>query len=597
MVKNAKEIIALNIFDAVRLRSEMYIGQVALMDERLPIIRDGKLQSVDKIWSPGFMHLIVEILENALDEAKRMKGKMKNIDITIDFDTNRVTILDEGTGFHRANMKHAKTKKNIVRTAMEDLHAGSNFADSSTNLLGTFGVGSAIVNILSEKFTIKTVNKTHYVHYDWNDYKVVKEDRRKKELNDKIGTLISFTPSSEVFPGYKWDKELIETYLSFKQYLITLDPQLKKLKLNGFFIENGKKISFNSSNFLPIDNIQVVNKEWGTVILWPSYENSCSVSFINGSQCTGIHQKIVNDWINNFFDYNLAHHFYNTLISFNVPSNLMRFADQNKTKYATARFEIEELLENTMKGKLLRLLRGSKIAAKIEQSIEDRLYSENIKKIKKAQKISKRKISDKYSPASKYKENIYVTEGLSAAGSVRQVRDSMSEAVYALKGKIKNTKKLSDLTNNVELLEIMSILGINPSEKKNPNYKKIVIATDEDFDGQHIAALIINFFYKWFPYIIEEGRLFKLITPLVACDYKNSRKYFFSSKEFIKFTKTKKISNVNYLKGLGSLSISDWEHVMSNKVFFKIVKDRSSDKFLEIAFGDSSNKRKKWLLK
>lgn len=596
-MKNLKEIVALDIFDAVRLRPTMYIGQVSLFEDKLPIIENNQIVQKEKYWSPGFMHLIVEILENGIDEAKRMKGKMQDINITIDFDTNRVTITDKGGGFHRANMKHAKTKKNIVRTAMEDLHAGSNFEDSSTNLLGTFGVGSAIVNILSESFSVKTVNKTHYVHFDWSDYKVIKEDRRKKETKDQIGTTISFVPSPKIFPGYKWDRELIETYLSFKQYLITLDPQLKKLQLNGFFIENGKKVPFKSSDFLPKDTIQVVNKEWGTVVLWPSYKDSCSVSFINGSQCTGIHQKIIHDWVNNFFDYNLAHHFYNTLISLNVPSTLMKFADQNKTKYATARFEIEELLENTLKGKLLRLLRGSKIANQIEQSIEDRLYSENIKKIKKAQRISKRKISDKYSPASRYKENIYITEGLSAAGSVRQARNAEREGVYALKGKIKNTKKLSDLTNNVELLEIMSILGINPSEKKNPSYKNIIISTDEDPDGQHISSLIINFFHKWFPYIIEEGKLFKLVTPLVVCDYKNSRKYFFSSKEFIKFANNRKLSNVNYLKGLGSLSISDWEYVMSNKILFQIVKDRSSSRFLDIAFGDSTDKRKKWLLK
>jgi len=183
----------------------------------------------------------------------------------------------------------------------------------------------------------------------------------------------------------------------------------------------------------------------------------------------------------------------------------------------------------------------------------------------------------------------------SAAGSVRQARDSERDAVYALKGKIKNTKKLSDLTNNKELLEIISILGIDPTTEKSPQYKNIIIATDEDSDGQHISSLIINFFYKWFPYIIEEGRLFKLVTPLVACDYKNKRKYFFSLKDFVKFSENRKLFNMDYLKGLGSLSISDWKYVMDNKILFQIIKDRSSKRFLEIAFGDSSDKRKKWL--
>lgn len=593
---NYKEIVALNTFEAVRLRPTMYVGQVSPMEDKIPIIRDNKLLSVDKVWSPGYMHLIIEILENAIDEAKRMKGKMKNIWVTVNIDTNEIIIRDEGGGFHNAHKKHTKTRKNVVRTALEELHAGSNFIDTSTNILGTHGVGAAVTNILSEHFSVETANKKYYVRYKWKDFKVVDEEIRKKETKDKIGTEIRFIPSPQIFPGFKWDKEIIKTYLSFKQFLSSNDKVLKKLNINGYFIENGEKKEIEiSENFLPKEHVKVDNPEWGTVIIWPSYEDSSSVSFINGSQCTGIHQKIVNDWCNDFFKYNLSHHFYETLISLNVPSTLMRFAEQNKSKYAVSRIEIEESLEQAFKSKLLRNLKHSGITKVIENKIEDRLYSDNIKKIRKAQRTSKRKISDKYSPASRTKENIYITEGLSAAGSVRQARNSEREGVYALKGKVKNAKKLSDLTNNKEILDIMSILGLDPSLKKQPLYKNIIIATDEDSDGHHISSLIIHFFNKWFPYVIEEGRLLKLITPLVACNHKNKRKYFFSLDEFNKFIKNNNISDVNYLKGLGSLSIEDWKEVMKKQSFFKITKDRSSNKFLDIAFGDSANKRKKWL--
>lgn len=589
-----KEIVALDTFEAVRLRPTMYLGQVALMDDKLPILKDGKLQQIDKLWSPGFMHLIVEILENAIDEAKRMKGKMKNIYVSVNFDNNEVAIRDEGDGFHKAQTKHHKTKKNVVRTAFEELHAGSNFVDTSTNILGTHGVGAAVCNILSERFEVITTNSTHKVHCVWKDYKITEENI--SEASSKKGTEVKFVPSKEVFNGFKWDEEIIRTYLSFKQFLIDQDKALKGLKLVASFIKNGTSDKVNVvSNFLPTDSILVDNKEWGIIMLWPSYENSCSLSFINGSQCIGIHQKIVQDWINEHFKYNLAHHFYDTLTAFSVPSTLMRFQDQNKTRYAISRVEIESILENVFKSKLIRTLKDSKIAQEIEQKIEERMYEDNIKAIKKAHKTSKRKISDKYSPASKIKENIYITEGLSAAGSVRQARDSEREGVYALKGKIKNTKRLSDLSTNKEILEIMSILGIDPSEKKAPSYKNIVIATDEDPDGQHISSLIINFFFKWFPNIIDEGRLMKLITPLVVCDHNGKRKYFYSLEEFSNFVKNNKISNINYLKGLGSLSINDWEFVMKNKSMFQIVNDRSSSKFLDIAFGDSANKRKKWL--
>jgi len=591
---NSKEIIALSTFEAVRLRPTMYIGQVAPMEEKLPIIVDSKLKMVEKTWSPGFMHLIVEVLENAIDEAKRCKGKMKKISVSVNLDTNEIIITDEGTGFLNGHKKHSKTKKNVVRTALEDLHAGSNFVDTSTNILGTHGVGSAVTNILSQEFTVKTINKTHYVNFTWKDFKIVNEEIRPKNSDEKLGTTISFIPSVEIFPDYKWEKELITTYLSYKAFLVKKDPIIKNLSLMGTFIEKGIKSNIPvTTDFIPVETIQI-DTHIGQIYLWESYENSGSLSFVNGSQCTGIHQKIINDWCNEYFKYPYAHHFFETMISLNVPSHLMRFADQNKTKFATGRWELEEILK-PYHSKFIRELKGSQIGKNIEQTIEDRLHAENIGKIRKAKRQSKRKISEKYSPPSKTKGSIYLAEGGSAKGSLLQARDSETEGVYALKGKVRNTRKLSDLTSNVELLEIMSILDIEPDSPKQPAFDKIIIAADEDPDGQHISSLIINFFHKWFPHIIKERKLFKIITPLVTCTHGKDRHYFYSMDDFNEFSRTKKVTNLNYLKGLGSLNIEDWLYVMNNKVLFEIVPDRSAKKYLEIAFGVSAQKRKVWL--
>ena len=590
--KHEKEIVALNTFEAVRLRPGMYVGNVSLTEEKIPIIRDGVLIQEEKKWSPGFMHLIVEILENALDEAKRMKGKMQHVYVDINTKNNKVTITDTGNGFHKAASKHSKTKKSVVRTAFEELHAGSNFADTESNILGTHGVGAAVVNILSKEFHVETTNRTHIVKVNWKDFTVVKEEKERNVTKTNLGTKVSFIPSPQVYRGFKWDLDLVRTYLSFKQFLIKSDPLIKNLKLIASV--DGKNMRlFN--NFLPEEVIKVHHKERGTIILWPKYDKSTSVSFINGSLAIGIHQKIVNDWVNEFLDYPYAHHFYDTLVSLNLPSKLMRFGGQNKSKLDSTRGEIEPIMLPNFKGKLIRLLKGSNVLKKIEEDIEARTHDENIKKIKKAAKVSKRKISDKFSPATRRKKTLYITEGLSAAGSVRQARNSEEEGVYALKGKPKNAKRLADLTTNTELIEIMSILGIDPDSKNPPQYSNIVIAADEDPDGQHITSLIINFFQKWFPHIIEEGRLYRLVTPLVVYNMKNSQRYFYTLQEFQEYANGTKLSGITYLKGLGSLSLKDWEHVMDNKVLFKIVNDRSTKKFLDIAFGDSALKRKKWL--
>jgi DNA gyrase/topoisomerase IV subunit B len=124
------------------------------------------------------------------------------------------------------------------------------------------------------------------------------------------------------------------------------------------------------------------------------------------------------------------------------------------------------------------------------------------------------------------------------------------------------------------------------------DYTKILV---HNCDGHHISSLLINLFHRWFPHVIEGGKLFKLVTPLVVCDDGKQRKYFQTLEEFESYSKDKKLSGINYLKGLGSLNENDWDYVMKNKILFQINKDRSSDKFLEIAFGESSLKRKKFL--
>lgn len=183
----------------------------------------------------------------------------------------------------------------------------------------------------------------------------------------------------------------------------------------------------------------------------------------------------------------------------------------------------------------------------------------------------------------------------SASGSILQARNSEVEGVYSLKGKVKNAKRLSDLSTNKEILELMSILSITPDDHDHPKYDNIVIAVDNDFDGSHIFSLIINLFNKWFPNIIKRGKLYSIVTPLVVCDDKKTRKYFYSLEEYNNYAKNKKITGLNYLKGLGSLSLEDWKYVMDNKTLFKIIKDKSANKYLNIAFGDSSKLRKKWL--
>lgn len=182
----------------------------------------------------------------------------------------------------------------------------------------------------------------------------------------------------------------------------------------------------------------------------------------------------------------------------------------------------------------------------------------------------------------------------SAMGSILQKRNPKEDGVYALKGKIKNCKNIGDLSDNKEILELMHILGLDPTARNNEiiGYKRIVIATDPDPDGSHITSLLINLFYKWFPTVIRNKRLSSLKIPLVSVGDGKKRKYYWDMEDF---KAAKPTGNIRYLKGLGSLSLEDWEWVMNRKDFVGIDENSDSKEKLEMAFGDSAEARKKWL--
>jgi len=602
MVK--KEVIALTDEEHVLHRPTMYIGSIEPTEDKIPIIRDDNLINSSKRISVGFYKLMNEILDNSFDEAKRLKGKMKKIEVHFNSKTNEVIVKDFGEGFHNGTAINKKTGINNIETAMTELRAGTNFFndESSDALIGTNGVGASLVNMLSSKFSIETCNPTMYFTKTWENFKGVETIERKKKRSDQKGTTISFTPRKsaqvhgkkvKLFEGCSWDKEYVQTSMIFREYLKKNDDSIKDLEFNVYF--DGTKLNLDV-NFLPDDKVLIKTK-LGLFIFWRKYENATSVSFINGAQCTGIQQKIFNDWINDMFDYHLAHHFYETLVLLNLPPKMIRFADQNKTKYAGGRWEIEGIIKKAFYSKLSRDIKRSKIFKDIKQRIDERIFGENMKKIERHKKTAKKKVSDKYFAPSSKKDTLFIVEGNSARGSILQKRNPKLDGVYTLKGKIKNAKKITDLSNNAEIIDLMTILNLKPKTSTKCAYDKVVIATDWDPDGiGHIASLLINLFYRWFPDVIKNNQLHILITPLVSIEIKGKKNYFYSINEFRNFEKSgAQFGKVRYLKGLGSLSRDDWEWVMAQRRMFRIYHDRSARRYMDIAFGNSSQLRKNWL--
>ena len=594
-----REIKALNVYTHVRLRPTMYVGQIAQIDEKVMMLQQNLVNSnlikTNLIYSPAFYKLYDEVLGNAFDEAITLGGKMKEITISFNSKTNEVEVIDTGGGFYNGEKINPVTNKTNIETAFTELNAGTNFDDTrEEETIGTNGMGVSLVNILSDYFEVETINANIIYKQRWDKDGWLKNITSvptisKRSKTTKTGTKIKFKPDSDLFSGNTWDKGYIHTLMILKEFSKSRNPILKNVKFKCYF--DGKLLDLNK-NILP-ENTEYIKSSIGDVYIFPKYDDGTSVSFINGQLCEGTHQRIINEFINDkVFAYQYAHYFYDTIINFSLKPSLVRFSDQNKTKFATGKWDIEPIIKTNVFGKLAKL-KGTKLAKGVISKIDIYENSNAKRDLKRAKRnTSSKKLLTKYYPPAKNKDILFISEGLSASGGIIQNRDTNNMGVYALRGKIKNTRKISDLANSDEIVNLMNVLGLE-LDKLTCSYDKVVIATDKDPDGfGHIASLLINFIYKWFPFIIEQGRLYILDTPIITARVNKRFCHFYSRAEYMKHTN---VSEKSYIKGLGSLSERDWKLIFKRMHLYQVHKDKNAEKMLLMAFGTEASLRKKWL--
>ena len=586
-----KTIEVLTDFEHIIKRPTMYVGSVKRSEEMVPIIGDGFIKSVTKEHSVGMYKLFDEVFANSVDEAKRMQTPMKKIIVEVSSKENSISITDTGDGFTNGSTINKKSGMSNIETAVSMLRAGSNFDNDNIDesIVGTNGMGVSLVNALSYKFSIETTNSKETYIQEWNNFKSAKPTIKAKTKSKSTGTTVGFVPNSSVFDNSKWDYATIRTYLCLRKRVLETEEKTSSLKIE--FIWDGKSETITSE----------LKPDWsaktpiGELLIWEKKQDSGSFSFVNSALCTGIHQKIVYDKINGELEDSLGHHFYDTLLILNLSPKIVRFGDQNKTKFVSKREEVESTIIRNFDGALSKFFRRETYK-KLRKSVDDRKKETALKKIRKEKKSIRIKHSNKYFPPTAGRaENLFIVEGLSAMGSILQKRDPKKDGVYALKGKIKNARSLSDLSDNREILELMQILNLDPADQSlNCPFERVVIATDQDPDGAHITSLLINLFYMWFPWMIKQGKVSFLETPLVTVGDR-SKRYFYTLEEFKKGVSKSERGAIRYLKGLGSLSLEDWDHVMKDKRIIALKDDAKAKTNLEMAFGKSSLERKKWL--
>ena len=566
--------------EAVRKRPGMYIGTTS---------------------SRGLHHLVWEIVDNAIDEA--LAGYCTHIEVFVEKD-NSITVKDDGRGVPVDI--HPKTGKSTVETVYTVLHAGGKFGGGGYKVSGGLhGVGASVVNALSKwmDVTVYKNGKVYYQRYE-NGGNPVENLKVVNNCDDHIsGTTVKFLPDSEIFTETTiFDYEILKTRLKELAFLnkklrITLYDKREEEKQDSFYYEGGIReyVSMLNKNKKPIHptiiDIEGEEKEIKVEVALQYNEtyNSSIYSFVNNITTPegGTHEDGVRRALTRILNkYGTSHNILKNndesltgedvregitmIVSIKHPNP--QFEGQTKTKLGNS--EVRGIADRIFSSSFERFLMENPDEARviIEKSIT---ASRARVAAKKARELTRRKgdldITNFYGKLSDCKSKdasiseIFLVEGDSAGGSAIKGRDSMTQAILPLRGKILNVEKarMDRALSNEEIRTIITAFGTGIGEDfdlSKLRYHKIIIMTDADVDGSHIRVLLLTLFYRFFRPIVEAGHVYAAQPPLFVIKHGKKIKYVLNEKERDEYLATLS-PNTKYeimrMKGLGEMDAEE----------------------------------------
>ena len=574
---NAKDIEVLEGLEPVRKRPGMYIGSTN---------------------QDGLHHLVNEVLDNSIDEV--LAGHATDISFQYKKDGS-IKIKDNGRGIPIDFHPKYKNKR-ALEVVLTTLHAGGKFNSNAYKTSGGLhGVGISVVNALSSLLQVQVFKDGKVYRQDYSKGKVKTKIKIEKCSKKLKGTEISFIPDESIFEETQFVPKKLYNFINMKSVLVggttinfEIDKELIKDKTpnkKSFFYKKGIEDYFqleyaNNSklfekNFLLKSKIKD-NENFETLISFNTNENSSLMSYCNtietpdgGSHENGIRNgilkaiklygqknqfsKISNINHSDIFDYS------NVIISIfiNDPS----FEGQTKKRIIMPNLQKE--IETKTQQEFLLWLNANKKNSKIllDNLIERALQRSDLSKIKELDRKSIKernrlpgKLVDCSSKSIKDSE-IFIVEGDSAGGSAKQARNREFQAILPLRGKILNVYNvgLSKIADNNEIQNLIQSLGCGIGknfEISKLRYEKIILMTDADVDGSHIATLLITFFYKYMKSLIDENKLYLAMPPLFKIYNKNKSFYAYDEKEKDKLIEKEFKSdnyNITRFKGLGEM--------------------------------------------
>ncbi|MDL2242108.1 ATP-binding protein [Bacteroidales bacterium OttesenSCG-928-K03] len=584
----------------IRHRSGMYIGKLG----------DGATQD------DGIYILLKEVLDNSVDEFMMGSGKIINLNID---EEGTVTVRDFGRGIPLASLKDCVSK----------INTGAKYDSGAfKRSVGLNGVGLKAVNALSSSFKAESVRNGERKVVEFSKGELIYESDTEY-CEEKNGTKITFTPDNSLFTNYHFIEEYIDKLLWNYCYLnvgLTINYNGEKyLSKNGLLDLLAKNISESEMEY-PI--VHFYDDDIDVAFTHRSSSYSEEYFAFANSQYTphgGTHvaafkeafAKTVKDFYKKDFDPQDVRH--SLIVALSIKITEPNFEGQTKTKLGSLLMEpdgrsIRTFVNDFIKRNLDNFLHKDKDVAesmlkRITASEKERKEINEIKKVtreaSKKASLNNKKLRDcrihlNTNHERKLDSTIFITEGLSASGSITKSRDVQTQAVFSLRGKPQNCygKPKHIAYQNEEFNLLQSALSIE-NGLEGLRYNNVVIATDADVDGMHIRLLLLTFFLQFYPELVKSGHVYILQTPLFRVRNKKETRYCYTEDERIKAIKDLKDPEITRFKGLGEISPDEFGSLIGKNMRLDPVLLSSSSQIAEMLsfyMGDNDRDRQVFIM-